>query len=192
MSSVPLAWDPRVWRRAAGPVRLAMERPESRLVRDAEEADLVVVLAINEDSVPGVNSLTADQLRWLWNNAEYFRLVEVGDEIAGFLICLMPDAPYWSANLRWFNENFEDFLYIDRIAVADQFQGRGIATELYVDAARRARPGIRALVCEVNSHPPNPASMRFHERLGFGRVGSQDHGSTRVRYLLRALPLPDA
>ena len=169
-----------------------MERPESRLVRDAEEADLAAILSINQDSVPGVNSLTAGQMRWLWSNAEYFRLVQVVGEVAGFLICLMPDAPYWSANLRWFNENFEDFLYIDRIAVADQFQGRGIATELYMDAARRARQGIRAMACEVNTRPPNPDSMRFHDRLGFVRVGSQDHGPTRVRYLLRPLPFPDA
>ncbi|MHB1091087.1 MAG: hypothetical protein ACYC06_04325 [Ilumatobacteraceae bacterium] len=30
------------------------------------------------------------------------------------------------------------------------------------------------LTCEVNLQPPNPDSLRFHQRLGFGEVGQQE------------------
>ena len=39
---------------------------------------------------------------------------------------------------------------------------------MYAELARRAAAqGLRALCCEVNTQPANPASLAFHERLGF-------------------------
>ena len=43
------------------------------------------------------------------------------------------------------------------------------------------------MTCEVNLEPPNPESLAFHDRLGFGRVGEQatKGGSVVVALLSR-------
>lgn len=158
-------------------------------IRHVAEPDLGAVLAINEQAVPAMNSLTLESMRWFAREAEYFRVADFDADVVGFLICLSPEAPYESPNLRWLNERYEDFLYIDRVAVREQFHRRGVATALYRDAARRARARFRKFACEVNTRPQNRESIRFHQRLGFKAVGSQDHGYVQVQYMLRPLPL---
>ena len=157
-------------------------------IRDVAKADLGAVLEINEQSVPAMNSLTLDRMRWFLREAEYFRVAECDSRIGGFLICLAPEAPYESANFLWLTERFRDFLYIDRVAVRKQFHRLGIASALYMDAAVRAPSRFRTIACEVNTRPRNLASIRFHQRLGFKVVGAKDHGYVQVQYMVRSLP----
>ena len=158
-------------------------------IRDVSAADLPSVLALNEQSVPSMNSLTMERMRWFADTAAYFRVAEISGSMAGFLICMAPEAPYRSPNFLWLRERYRDFLYIDRIAVATRFRRRGIAGTLYRDAAATASSRYRMLACEVNLRPRNPESLRFHERYGFQSVGTQDHGNVEVQYMIRSLPL---
>ena len=58
---------------------------------------------------------------------------------------------------------------------------------LYEDiAAVAAREGVPWLACEFDIEPPNPTSMRFHERTGFREVGTQFIGGGRKRVSLQA------
>ena len=161
---------------------------EPFLIRDAVEGDLEAVLLINQSSIPAMNSVTREQLGWFAREGEYFRVAVAASEVAGFLICLAPEAPYGSPNFRWLKERYKDFLYIDRVAVGSGFRRHGIATSLYRDAVGRARARFRLLACEVNTRPRNQESIRFHRRLGFRPVGSQDHGYVEVQYMVRAIP----
>lgn len=158
-------------------------------IRDVSAADLPAVLALNEQSVPSMNSLTMERMRWFADTAEYFRVAEISGSMAGFLICMAPEAPYRSPNFRWLQERYRDFLYIDRVAVSTQFRRRGIAGALYRDAAGTASSRYQMLACEVNLRPRNPESLRFHERYGFESVGTQDHGDVEVQYMILPLPL---
>ena len=158
-------------------------------IRDVSPADLPAVLALNERSVPSMNSLTMERMQWFAGNAAYFRVAEISGSIAGFLICMAPEAPYRSPNFLWLQERYRDFLYIDRVAVSAHFRRRGIAGALYRDAAATAPSRFQMLACEVNLRPTNPESLRFHERYGFEPVGTQDHGDVEVQYMIRALPL---
>lgn len=158
-------------------------------IRDVRPADLPAVLALNERSVPSMNSLTMERMQWFAGNAAYFRVAEISGSIAGFLICMAPEAQYRSPNFLWLQERYRDFLYIDRVAVSAHFRRRGIAGALYRDAAATAPSRFQMLACEVNLRPPNPESLRFHERHGFEPVGRQDHGDVEVQYMIRALPL---
>jgi len=90
----------------------------------------------------------------------------------GFCIAMDQDAGYDSPNFKWFKAHYERFIYVDRIIVAANARGRGVAGALYKDlfsAARRA--GHSVVCCEVNINPPNPGSGKFHTRLGFTRIG---------------------
>ena len=163
---------------AVAPVRL----------RDVTERDLDAIWRLNERSVPAVNSLSLKQLRWFTREAEYFRLAECSSRIAGFLLCLAPEADYGSPNFRWLNERYDRFLYIDRVAVDLSFHRRGIAKALYSDAAATVGERFLMIACEVNLRPKNDASLEFHDRLGFRPVGTRDHGYVEVQYMVRPLP----
>ena len=158
-------------------------------IRDVDLDDLPDVLALNERSVPSMNSLTMERMRWFADTAAYFRVAESSGSIAGFLICMAPEAPYRSPNFLWLQERYRDFLYIDRVAVSARFRRRGIAGTLYRDAAATDPSRFRMLACEVNLRPRNPESLRFHEQYGFEPVGTQDHGDVEVQYMIRSLPI---
>lgn len=88
--------------------------------------------------------------------------------LAGFVLAMTPEVPYWSSNFKWFRERSDDFVYVDRIAVSSWFRKRGIASRLYADVERYARSlGAARITLEVNVRPRNDASLAFHERMGF-------------------------
>lgn len=103
--------------------------------------------------------------------------------LAGFLIGMTPEVPYWSGNFKWFLERSDDFVYIDRIAVSPWFRKRGIAARLYADVERYARSlGAKRLTLEVNVRPRNDISLAFHDRMGFTALDERetDYGSRVV------------
>ena len=140
-------------------------------IRAAERADYAAVLAMNEDALPHVSSLTESEFSVLAGQCFYFGVALVDGVVAGSLMALRPGEDYRSLNYRWFCERYESFVYIDRIVVAPQFNGLGIGRALYADVERAARDTAPILTCEVNLDPPNPGSLAFHKKLGFAEVG---------------------
>lgn len=152
-------------------------------------SDLDDVLALNEASVPHVNSLALRDLRWFLDHAGYFRLVRRKDRLAGFLIGLGPGIDYRSPNYLYFCDRHEMFGYVDRVVVAPESQRLGIASQLYEDYASTLRGFAPVMTCEVNLRPPNAGSVAYHERLGFVRVATQktEGGSKEVALLEKRL-----
>jgi len=159
------------------------------LIEDVAQDDLPQVLVLNESEVPHVGSVDIERMVWFEANASYFRVARVDGELAAFLIGLQPGTRYQSPNYRWFCERYDDFAYVDRIAVAKPGRRLGLASELYDDFARAMPPSVNAMTCEVNIRPPNDASMQFHTRLGFREVGtlSSEDDSKQVAMLLKDL-----
>ncbi len=155
-------------------------------VCDLTPADHDVLLALNNRHADEVNALTPDAFAGLVAVAARARVVEGG---LGFLIALDETTPPQGPNHAWFLAREAAFVYIDRVVVAPEARGRGLGRRLYDDLAAAAAG--RPLCCEVNIVPPNPASLAFHERLGFeARVEATDCRNGKVvRYLRRpALP----
>lgn len=155
------------------------------MVAGADLPDDTRILALNTASEVETSRLTLDLVRWFAENACY----AAGDpEGLSVLFAFDQDAAYESPNFRWFKAREERFVYVDRIIVAAEARGRGLARRHYERLFAWARSaGFETVVCEVNIEPPNPASWAFHEAMGFEKVGEARGPTKRVGYLRRAL-----
>jgi predicted GNAT superfamily acetyltransferase len=144
-------------------------------VRDVKPADHAAMLAINNATYPAMNILDAEALAAIVAECAYARVAEDEHGVAAFLLGLPPGAQYDSDNYRWFSARYDDFLYVDRIAVHPRAQSHGLGGALYDDMAQWGRGRYPCILAEVNLIPPNPGSQRFHTRHGFTAVGELDH-----------------
>lgn len=164
------------------------------MIRPYRSDDRAVVLEINEANVPDVGPLDDAKLDLLLDEAVLFLVVEVDEVIVGLMILLGPGGQYPSPNYRWFSEHYEDFLYVDRIALAEAARGQGWGPALYgqFEATARER-SVDVMTAEVNTVPLNERSLRFHAISGFEEVARcQPYGGhEEVAMLVKAvLPLP--
>lgn len=144
-------------------------------VREATAADGAAVLAMNNASTPHVNALTTEEFAWLTSHAAYYRVAEDAHGIAGFVLCLAAGLDYWSDNYKWFAARYDDFVYLDRVVVAERARRLGVGRALYADLHRTAAGRWPRVTLEVNLLPPNPNSVAFHEALGYERVGVREY-----------------
>ena len=159
------------------------------VIRDVRPADLAALLAMNNALAPHVALVNAPRMADLVDWAEVAVVAEIGGALAGGMVAIGPDTAYDSPNYRWFCDRYADFLYVDRVFVAPAHHGRGVGRQLYGPVMARAAARGAPVTCEVNERPPNPGSMRFHERFGFKPVGRQEtEGGTKSVVLLTVRP----
>lgn len=159
-------------------------------IRDATTADLGTVLALNQSEVPHVGSMTMQDMHDFLAKAVYFRVAcDPDDDVLGVLIGLAPGTKYASLNYQWFSERYDAFAYIDRIMVATRARRQGLAEALYADFERASSNWAPLMCCEVNLVPENPASMAFHQRLGYSRAGELETlgGAKKVAMLIKEI-----
>lgn len=164
------------------------------LVRPLEDVDLDAAVRLNNAAVPAVPVVDRPAMSELVVLASFAVVAEeTPGAPLGLLLGMDPGLDYDSENYRWFSGRGDDFLYVDRIVVDEHARGAGIGQHLYAAAFARARQAGRARVaCEVNLRPENPGSLRFHERLGFERVGEQETKGGSVRVALLEAPVAAA
>ena len=154
-------------------------------IRNLTRTDVEAMWAINEEGLPGTGQVSQDELGSLLDVASLSLGAFEDDRMLGFVICLPPQTSYGSLNYAWFNQRYDAFLYVDRIAVARAERNRGIGTALYENVISVARDRSVPVAAEVNLEPPNPGSVRFHHRFNFNEVGTLDHGTKAVSLILR-------
>ena len=147
--------------------------------------DVPTLWRINEEGLPGVGKVSEAALTDLLTLADLPLGAFDGKELVGFVLCLLPGTRYASLNYAWFNEHFEDFLYVDRIAISRTHRNRQIGTLLYESVIKHADKRCWPIAAEVSLQPPNPGSMRFHFRHGFTEVGTLHQERQSVTMLLR-------
>lgn len=162
-------------------------------VRLYQPDDLPVLHAANQASVPGVSSESLDDLALWIELATCLVCTDDANQALGFTT-IMPIglSQYPSPNMRWFEDyaarTGTSIVYVDRIAFLPSARGKGLGQMLY-EAAFAHFSDVDEIGCEVNTQPPNPGSHRFHQRLGFRQIGSQDFvpGEKSVEYYTRRL-----
>ena len=142
-------------------------------IRPMRPADLEQVLHLNNAAVPAVSEADMPKMKSLIAEANLSLVAEHQGAVVGFCINFSPGTDYGSVNYLWFCERYEEFVYLDRIAVAEHARNLGVGAALYA-AVEHHVSGTPWLLCEVNLRPRNDGSLRFHERIGFVEVGQQE------------------
>lgn len=157
---------------------------------EATRGDYARILELNDGAVPHVNSIDADALAALHQQASTLTVAHdrTAGDIAGFLLVLPQGTAYASVNYRFFDSRYPRFAYVDRIVINPSYRRLGLGRRLYEHLFALASRDER-VACEVNVKPANPGSLAFHESLGFTGVAEQDTegGSKRVALLVREL-----
>lgn len=137
------------------------------------EQDLQNLLKLNEKFVELLSPMTASQFDNINEDNSYVLVAEVDGQFAGFFMLVKSNADYESENFRWFQKRYDNFIYVDRVAVDNDFCGRGIGSEFYQRAFRYAeKNNIDYMFAEIHMDPPNEKSLAFHDSLGFVEEGT--------------------
>lgn len=141
------------------------------MIRAYQTSDEEQVLSLNEACMPEVGPMDRAKLSSFVEWAPFIRVVEVDERIIGLLVGMTEDCPYGSPNFGWFRERHSSFAYVDRVAIDEAARGAGWGPNLYREFEAWAKENDKRLLCaEVNTEPPNPRSLRFHDLFGFDLV----------------------
>ena len=154
-------------------------------LHELQNKDIPSIWLINQEGLPGTGKISEKEIADLLSISELALGAYEENELVGFVICLPPKTRYGSLNYAWFNKRYEEFLYVDRIAVSENHRNCKIGTKLYKEVISHAEQNNCPIAAEVSLKPPNPASLRFHERNGFNEMGVLHHESKSVTMMMR-------
>ena len=145
---------------------------------------LEAMWAINQDNIPEVGSIpTIEEFQKLTLWSSHIIVVEKNNEMAGFIILMREDQDYHSLNYKFLINKFDQFLYVDRVAIKDGYRRQGLGKKIYNEVFRLAKEINIDVCCEVNTEPRNDPSLAFHETFGFKEVGTKKFDDHSVVYL---------
>ena len=154
-------------------------------LRRLQADDIATMWRIHEEGLPGVGKVSEEALADLLTLCDFPRGAFQNDKLVGFVLCLLPGTRYASLNYAWFNERYDNFVYVDRIAVAQSHRNLQVGTLLYANVIEHADKLGWPIAAEVSLEPPNPGSMRFHARHDFEQAGVLQHENQAAAMLLR-------
>ena len=151
------------------------------VLRPMTSADHHDVLELNERNVELLAPLDEPRLTELVGLADNASVIDVDGAFAGFVITFAAGSAYDGENFAWFTERYDDFCYLDRVVIHEDFRRRGLGSAVYDELESTCGRPLFAL--EVNLDPPNVASLAFHRARGYTEVGQRDSGGHLVSLL---------
>jgi predicted GNAT superfamily acetyltransferase len=164
------------------------------LVRPVRVDDYVEILRINSEASPHVAKLDECELDRLVTLARVAWVADSTTGVCGYLLAMSNTDDYDGEEFRSFRQRLtEPFMYVDQIAIDFDARRTNVASQMYERLMRWSHEHSRfVLCCEVNVQPPNSASMKFHERLGFESLGEMRTCDGRlVALLCKHVPRPN-
>lgn len=165
-----------------------MTAPNLRPMRtdDAER-----VIALNAEVVELTSEMDEARFDALFEASSMKVVAEHDGELLGFVFAMGDFCRYENANFDWFHARIRSYLYVDRIVVSERSRGLGVGQLLYRHTFEIAEEtGALSVCAEINVEPPNPGSLRFHERSGFVEIGRRRVDGGKVLSMqMRPLPV---
>lgn len=162
-------------------------------IRALSAADADAVLRLNADAGDAVFRLdAAEYARLLGLSTRHRAACDSAGRLIGYALAFAREDAYDGEEFHALRVALAaPFLYIDQVVVAAPARARGVGRALYdALAAQCLAAGAFRLCCEVNTAPPNPASLAFHRRMGFRILGGMDTADGRRVALLQRDLLP--
>ena len=149
-----------------------------------ENSALRAMWLINQANIPEVGDIpTIEEFNSLVKMSSHVIVVKNDEVTAGFIILMREKEDYHSLNYKFFTANYDQFLYVDRVAIKDTFRRQGLGKMIYDKVFKLATENNIDVCCEVNTLPRNDASLAFHAEFGFQEVGIKDYDDHSVVYL---------
>ena len=71
-------------------------------------------------------------------------MIDVDGAFAGFVITFAAGSAYDGENFAWFSERYDDFCYLDRVVIHEDFRRRGLGSLVYDELESACgRPAVR-------------------------------------------------
>ena len=153
---------------------------KSEIVNDYVEACHI----LNQNNVPEVGDRPLDEFKLLVENSDYNCCIVKNRSVVGFVICFEDNKTSTSFLTEQNHKNFieiqkqmDNFLYIDRIAVHENYRGQNIGKQIYQHVEKFAIVNnIEFLTAEINLLPKkNEISFKFHEKYGFREFSTKKY-----------------
>ncbi|BFM13708.1 GNAT family N-acetyltransferase [Simiduia litorea] len=158
------------------------------VLRQFEVRDRDALLRLNEQSVNVLSPMDQQRFDQLSNQSSLILVAEQENRVLGFLIGFTDGSQYDSKNYRWFSDRLKAFFYVDRIVIAAEARSQGLGQRFYSAIEIWAQEHkLHWLAAEIDIEPANPASLSFHQRQGFNRVGQQGIKHKQVSLLVKAI-----
>ncbi len=153
-------------------------------IENSREEHYDKILNLNEQLVHFLSPMDLNKYQKMIQETAMNKVALEDDEVTGFMMVFSEGKSYDSVNYKWFEQRYEKFLYVDRIVISPKHHKKGIGKKLYEELFSYAKKiGYNIITCEIDIEPPNPGSLKFHNRMGFQEVGTQEidsKGSKKV------------
>jgi len=143
-------------------------------LRPLTVADHPALLRLNSDNRPAVAAIESVDLPGLLAGPNpHLVAIDRRGDVLGYLLCHPHDSGFRDTEIDELRRRIAaPFFYLCQVVVSPGHRGLGIGRAFYAAVAEKARRrGTARLCCDVNTNPPNPASLAFHRRLGFRELG---------------------
>lgn len=155
-----------------------MSPVETTVIRPIEHHDLDTIVDLNQSALEGVGPLDYESLALLVKQSDQALVLDDNGQLGGFVITLPTGATYESSRYEWFEDRLEDFVYLDRIVVAETHRRQGVASRLY-DVIENDLP----VALEI--YDTNQPSLAFHRQRGYQKLGELEHAGKRNLMMLK-------
>jgi len=157
------------------------------LTHSLSEKEVDEMHAINQANSPDVGDIpTVNQFKLLIGLSETIYAYKDKETIVGFILLMREGTTYQSENYKFISSKFDQFLYVDRIAIDSKYRRQGLAEKIYSKVISDGNHLGLDILCEVNIRPKNDISLSFHKKMKFKEIGTQDFEKNSVVYLKRS------
>ena len=100
------------------------------LTKNPSENEILEMHSINQENIPEVGDVSdIEDFKALVYWSEHIFVYKCKEVIKAFVFCMREGNSYHSENYKYVSKLFPRFLYVDRIAVQEDFRRKGIAEE---------------------------------------------------------------